>query len=241
MIVNFRGLPSGTGEANTASNLGAGTGIFAQKVGVDLQFKSLVEGTGIGIASSSTEITISATGSSGGSAFYGMTVRETDGTHAFKGINVLSFNATSFYLTQDPGNTDEVTVNFKGPSRWILSGGVSSVGGSTTSLASYGHNVAVGDPVMAYAGNVKAISLSLRLPRTSGSITAFVAKNGVNQNGAGQVVQINTAAQPQFKHQIITPISYAPGDRIGLRTTTTGPFAPAGNDATVVAFFEENV
>ncbi len=48
------------GEKNTASNIGgAGTdGIFAQKNGIDLQFKSLSAGTGISFLSSSTVITI---------------------------------------------------------------------------------------------------------------------------------------------------------------------------------------
>lgn len=50
------------GENNTASNLGAGTGMFAAKVGVDLQFKSLVSGTNIAISSTSTAITIGVTG-----------------------------------------------------------------------------------------------------------------------------------------------------------------------------------
>lgn len=42
----------------TASNLGAGTGVFASIVGSDLQFKSLVAGSGISISSTATEITI---------------------------------------------------------------------------------------------------------------------------------------------------------------------------------------
>lgn len=49
---------AGGGEANTASNLGAGTGVFGAKVGVDLQFKSLVAGTAIGLSATSTEATI---------------------------------------------------------------------------------------------------------------------------------------------------------------------------------------
>jgi hypothetical protein len=51
-----------TGEANTASNLGSTSGregIFASKVGVDLQFKSLVAGTNISFSSTASEITIS--------------------------------------------------------------------------------------------------------------------------------------------------------------------------------------
>lgn len=53
----------GGGEANTASNLGTGTGTFAAKSGLDLQFKSLVAGPNITITADGTEITISSSGS----------------------------------------------------------------------------------------------------------------------------------------------------------------------------------
>jgi len=46
------------GQNNTASNLGSGEGLYADKVGVDLQFKSLVEGLNISITSTDTEVTI---------------------------------------------------------------------------------------------------------------------------------------------------------------------------------------
>jgi len=52
----------GGGEANTASNVGFGNGIFKQKSGVDLQFKSLVAGVGLNIVPSLDELTISSTG-----------------------------------------------------------------------------------------------------------------------------------------------------------------------------------
>jgi hypothetical protein len=55
---------SGTGQTNTASNLGSGKGIFYQKIGVDLQFKSLVAGDNIILSVDSGTITIS--GASGG-------------------------------------------------------------------------------------------------------------------------------------------------------------------------------
>lgn len=41
--------PGAAGEINTASNLGTGTGLYKQKVGVDLQFKTLSEGTNISL------------------------------------------------------------------------------------------------------------------------------------------------------------------------------------------------
>jgi hypothetical protein len=55
------GGSGGSGEINTASNLGAGTGLFSQKVGVDLRFKSLAQGANISITSDSTTVTIAAT------------------------------------------------------------------------------------------------------------------------------------------------------------------------------------
>lgn len=48
----------GGGEANTASNLGTGVSIFKQKTGVDLQFKSLVAGTGVTLTAGANSIQI---------------------------------------------------------------------------------------------------------------------------------------------------------------------------------------
>lgn len=54
------------GESNTASNLGAGAGLFGSKSGVDLRFKSLVAGTNVSLSSTASDITISASGTGGG-------------------------------------------------------------------------------------------------------------------------------------------------------------------------------
>ena len=59
------GAGGGGGENNTASNLSPGIGLFAQKSGVDLEFKSLAAGSNILIASNTTSVTISASGSAG--------------------------------------------------------------------------------------------------------------------------------------------------------------------------------
>lgn len=48
----------GGGEVNTASNVGTGTGVFKQKTGVDLEFKSLLEGYGITIEGGTNDVTI---------------------------------------------------------------------------------------------------------------------------------------------------------------------------------------
>ncbi|MDR1414144.1 MAG: hypothetical protein LBI56_04415 [Puniceicoccales bacterium] len=60
----------GGGEFGTASNIGAGAGIFKERVGIDLQFKTLKAGNNVTISAGSSEITIAsaAGGSSGGMA-----------------------------------------------------------------------------------------------------------------------------------------------------------------------------
>ncbi|MCW1937498.1 DUF2793 domain-containing protein [Pseudomonas sp. MDMC_285] len=57
---------SGSGEANTASNIGSGYGVFASKSGVNLQFKSLAGGANVSITEAGDTLTISASGSGGG-------------------------------------------------------------------------------------------------------------------------------------------------------------------------------
>lgn len=49
---------AGAGEINTASNVGSGTGLYKEKIGTDLRFKSLVAGTGITITNNTNDITI---------------------------------------------------------------------------------------------------------------------------------------------------------------------------------------
>ena len=58
--------PSKPGEINTASNLGSGIGLYKQKMGVDLQFKSIVAGENITLdnLTNTNEIVISSAGAS---------------------------------------------------------------------------------------------------------------------------------------------------------------------------------
>ena len=57
------GTTGGSGEVNTASNLGGGTGLFAQKNGVDLEFKSLTSTGGtVTITNNSTTVNIESAG-----------------------------------------------------------------------------------------------------------------------------------------------------------------------------------
>lgn len=55
------GSGAGTGEANTGSNLGTGAEVFKQKSGIDLQFRSLVEGDHISFTENANDVTAAVT------------------------------------------------------------------------------------------------------------------------------------------------------------------------------------
>lgn len=52
-------IPSGSGENNTASNIGGGIELYKQKIGVDLQFRTLVNDTNISIQQLTNTVSIS--------------------------------------------------------------------------------------------------------------------------------------------------------------------------------------
>jgi hypothetical protein len=66
--ITVSGSGGGGGETNTASNLGAGEGVYGSKSGVDLRFKSLVGAGNVTLSSDSNQITISGSDSGSGGA-----------------------------------------------------------------------------------------------------------------------------------------------------------------------------
>lgn len=60
MAIQSTGGVAGIGEVNTASNVGAGSGVFKQKNVFDLEFKSLVQGTDIALTNNTNDVTIAA-------------------------------------------------------------------------------------------------------------------------------------------------------------------------------------
>lgn len=70
-------------------------------------------------------------GNPGPTAFYGIDISQSDEAAAFTNITKLNFEATSFYITQNSPNTDEVVVNFRGTAGGGGGGGVTDHGALT--------------------------------------------------------------------------------------------------------------
>jgi hypothetical protein len=115
-------IAGGAGEVNTASNLGAGSGTFASKVGADLQFKSLVAGSNVSLSSTATEITIAATdtgevntasnvGASGTGVFYQKSGVDLQFKKLIAGTNVtITDNGTTITVDAAGGGMQISTV-----------------------------------------------------------------------------------------------------------------------------------
>jgi len=96
--ITVLGSSSFSGSSETASNLGSGEGTFAQKVGIDLQFKSLVGQGSIAISSDATQIYISSSASGSGGGGSGdvtnaVNVGAGQGIFANKSGSVLQFRS----------------------------------------------------------------------------------------------------------------------------------------------------
>lgn len=172
----------GAGEANTASNLGAGTGVFASKVVADLQFKSLVAGTGVTLTPTATEITITASGAGGA----------VDSVNGLTGVVVL--------------NTDHIAEDGAPVNLWFTNARASAAApvqtvdgqtGTVSLTASYAPLSHVGDGGAAHANAIAAGAAGFMTgaDKTKLDGVATGANLYVHPNHSGDVTSVADGAQ----------------------------------------------
>ncbi len=94
----------GAGEANTGANVGAGTGIFRDKTGVNLNFKSMIAGANVAVVDNGNDITVSSTAGATTNIFEG-------GVQVGSGGLAPNFDATDFNVAENAGKAD-ISLNY---------------------------------------------------------------------------------------------------------------------------------
>lgn len=115
-----------SGAVKSASNVGAGEGVFKQKVGSDLEFKSLLAGGGVTITDLGDELQISSSGGGSGEANTASNIGGGIGVFANKvGVDLQfkSLNSLEPTLTIVDGGGGNINLDMTGAPYLSLSGG----------------------------------------------------------------------------------------------------------------------
>jgi len=86
----------GSGESNTASNVGSGAGWYKQKTGVNLEFKTIVAGVGITVTNNTNDLTVSTTAPQPASS---ETIEASNFTATMRRINLVDCSAAPLTVT----------------------------------------------------------------------------------------------------------------------------------------------
>lgn len=141
------------GEANTASNIGTGTGIFGSKVGVNLRFLSLAPGSGISISSDGSTITLSP---SGNLASWNALATSAKANSGAIGSSLLTMSTARLLgrTTASSGAIEELTAG----TGLSLSSGSLALGNTAVTPGTYGDGTHVAQVTVDQQGRLTLVS-----------------------------------------------------------------------------------
>lgn len=204
----------GSGEVNTASNLGSGAGVFASKVGADLQFKSIVAGSGVSLTPTATSITITAAGGGGAvdsvNGQTGAVVLDTDD---------ISEGTTNKYFTNARAAAAAPVQSVDGQTGAVsLSGSyapLSHVGSGGTAHSAASTSVA---GFMSAADKTKLNGVAVGATQNSSDTVLLNRANHTGTQAASTISDFNSVARAQVEAELVA----------GTNVTIT----PSGSGAT---------
>jgi len=185
------------GEANTASNVGTGQGVFAVKVSQDLRFYSLAGANGIGVSSPvANVITISAnqdTSTSSSVTF----VSVTGGNIVVANNNIISSN-TNGNINLAPNGTGNVLINTSTANQIFYTGANKELT-SSSNLVYNGTNVAVTGGLTVTANITSPVFVSNVTTGTPPfTVLSTTPVPNLTVETASIAATVSTAAQPNI-------------------------------------------
>jgi hypothetical protein len=200
----------------TASNLGAGSGLFAQKVSNDLQFKSLVAGSGISLSTTSTIVTITSTATSS-SAFANIAVSGQSTVAADTVADTLTLVAGTGVTITTNDTTDSITISAPGTPVNIWSTVTADSGSTTANTSSDTLNIVGGADI---ATSISGDTLTIAYTGASGSSSAFqtiavAGQSNVVADSANDTLTLIAGSN-------VTITTNATNDSITINATGTG-------------------
>ena len=252
-----------SGEVNTASNVGGGNGLFKQKSGVDLQFRSIIAGTNVSITSGTDTITINSSGGGGGGSlsvkdegsivdtsvigmdFVGAGVTT---TQTSSGQVQVSIPGTTALTVKDEGanvTTSANTLNFTGAgvtaslaSPGVVNVAISGSGGSSVSVQDEGSTVEAALTTLNFVGaGVTATSSSgtatITIPSGSGE-----TNTASNVGGGNGIFKQKTGVDLELKTLVAgANVTLTPG----VSTITIAATAGSGMDTATIQLASKKV
>lgn len=213
----FKAASGGSGEANTASNVGGATGqVFKQKTGVDLEMKTFAAGANIGVTNGTSTITI-----------------------AISGQIPIANGGTG-------QATAQAAINALTTEQFILSGSISAAAGNDIAIGNVGvYNVNSGTSLTGMTGgangriviifNNTGGSLTIAHATTSSAANQFYCPSGANFSLARHGVALAMYDGSASKWRVIDPASGLTTVNLASDVTGTLPIANGGTGQTTRA------